>query len=306
MQKIPVEAVSSRQSFLCTSIYFLFLQKSVRHISNQKGNWKEIYVLSAENLSAEEDELKKICQRFSGSTRSLTCLREKLSVKDFVKMLNSFPAFRKSQLIGDAVKSDKELPTELGGIVIHFEHCDSKISLENSNDTSSPVKSVVSSMNTSEVSLTESSETSSAISSETSSATSSEMSSAISSVTSVSDHKCQGYQSLDLLTETTSENEGFDDDWNNFSSDDESDKFYPKEGSLTLLSNVEGNSQSMVEESRNEEIHPKRNQDFTSENSKRNELSKFTKICNSQNLLFVSFVILSTMLVVKLCSLKLK
>lgn len=49
---------------------------------------------SEKNLKDDQDELKKICQRFAGTTRPLTYLRNNLTVKEFVHVLNFFPDLR--------------------------------------------------------------------------------------------------------------------------------------------------------------------------------------------------------------------
>jgi hypothetical protein len=56
------------------------------------------------NLRDDQDELKKICQRFAGTTRPLTFLRECLSVKEFVLILDFIPDLGKqASLEGDGV-----------------------------------------------------------------------------------------------------------------------------------------------------------------------------------------------------------
>lgn len=59
-----------------------------------KRNLNEIYVCSEKNLRDDQDELKKICQRFAGTTRPLTFLRKNLTVKEFVHVLDFFPELR--------------------------------------------------------------------------------------------------------------------------------------------------------------------------------------------------------------------
>lgn len=243
--------------------------------------------------------MKEICQRFSGSTKSLTSLRQKLNVKDFTQVLNSFPSLRKRQLIGDMKKSAEDVNAELSGIMIHFERCDSEISLETSaenSEASMESSEAFYSSEASEISLTEKSGVSSM--------ESIEVSSVRSSVTSISHHEYPKYQSLDLITESTSESERSDDKFD--SSPLETSKFCVKKDSLTHLQSSRRNSQPQVEKCEEENNDSKSHEDVSSENLKKKEPAKFHKILNSQNLLLISVVILSTLLVARFSTFKLK
>lgn len=91
-----------------------------------------------ENLSDEQDELKKICKRFSGSTTPLTQLREKLNVKNFVQLLNCFPDLQKSVAGCDAEFSGETI-LNMHQILIHFDDCEnlSPFRAEEENSASS-------------------------------------------------------------------------------------------------------------------------------------------------------------------------
>lgn len=105
---------------------------------------KEIYVFSAKNLSDDQEELKNICQKYSGMTMPLTYMREKLRVKEFVQLLNCFPFSLKPQVsiqdIGEAsAKSDEFV--ENHKILIYFDVNDDDSVSQNSLTESSSVSS---------------------------------------------------------------------------------------------------------------------------------------------------------------------
>lgn len=95
-----------------------FCQRSAQHEATKLidgcRKFNEVYVCSAD---CSGDELKELCRRFAGTTRPLTNLREMLSVKEFVQLLDCFPDLRKSA--GENELGDK--PANEGrNILIYF------------------------------------------------------------------------------------------------------------------------------------------------------------------------------------------
>lgn len=98
-----------------------------------KRNSKEIYVCLTKNLSDDQDELRSIFQRFSGTTRTLPYLRENLRVKEFVQLLNYFPDLLKCQHERNEILKESD---EFHEILISFdtkEDCASDDSLSDSS-----------------------------------------------------------------------------------------------------------------------------------------------------------------------------
>lgn len=110
MPKIASDINVSRKSMISKRINRRFLISSfqIGKSCNLNRSSNEIYVCSMKNLTDEQDELKKICRRFSGSTRTLTHLREKMNVKDFVSLLNCFPGLEKSSVESNLGGSDEQ------------------------------------------------------------------------------------------------------------------------------------------------------------------------------------------------------
>lgn len=95
-----------------------FCQPSAQHEATKLidgcRKFNEVYVCSTDCSGAE---LKELCRRFAGTTRPLTNLREMLSVKEFVQLLDCFPDLRKSA--GENELGDKPA-AEGRNILIYF------------------------------------------------------------------------------------------------------------------------------------------------------------------------------------------
>lgn len=88
--------------------FHFFWQNGEEKTFDIKRTFNEIYACSVKNLRDDQDELRKISQRFAGTTRPLTFLRENLSVKEFVQILDFIPELGKQMSmlgneVGDAV-----------------------------------------------------------------------------------------------------------------------------------------------------------------------------------------------------------
>lgn len=118
MQKIGFNIFPVSRYLLSLNISIKLLLSQERETDNLKKNSNEIYVCLKKNLGDDQEELKKICQRFSGTTQSLTYLRKNLIVKEFVQLLNYFPEFLTSQV------SNYKPIGEVREILIKFDACD--------------------------------------------------------------------------------------------------------------------------------------------------------------------------------------
>ena len=104
-----------------------------------KRNFSEIYVCSVKDLHDDQDELRKIFIRFSGSTRPLSFLRKNLSVKEFVKILNFFPDLGKQVSCGSGsfFNADIESTKSEREILIFFGESENVIATDTSSKKSS-------------------------------------------------------------------------------------------------------------------------------------------------------------------------
>lgn len=74
---------------------------------------------SVKNLRDDQDELKKICGRFAGTTRPLSFLRANLNVKEFVQILDFIPDLRQQVSVVGKEHGDATF-TESTEILIFF------------------------------------------------------------------------------------------------------------------------------------------------------------------------------------------
>jgi hypothetical protein len=72
------------------------------------------------NIEEDQEELRKIFQRFSGQIRSLTSLRENLSVREFARVLNFLPKLARQISCGDIRFTSRGLKKSERGILIFF------------------------------------------------------------------------------------------------------------------------------------------------------------------------------------------
>jgi hypothetical protein len=74
------------------------------------------------NIGEDQEELRKIFQRFSGQIHSLTSLRGNLSVREFARVLNFLPKLARQISCGDIGFTSRELKNKKSerGILIFF------------------------------------------------------------------------------------------------------------------------------------------------------------------------------------------
>lgn len=93
-------------------------------------NFYEQYVFETKLLIAGQENLRMIAEKYAGTTKSLTYLRQQLVVKDFAQLVNCFTGLRRFT-VDEEVKED----SEESGILIAFVDTDGSLSSIGSNDT---------------------------------------------------------------------------------------------------------------------------------------------------------------------------
>lgn len=96
---------------------FTYIRKQEIEEKTSCKKFSEIYVCSSTNLNDDQQDVKLICRKFTGTTRSLSFLRENLTVKEFVQVLNCFPVLKTSlsevetsgDETGETVFDDREI-----------------------------------------------------------------------------------------------------------------------------------------------------------------------------------------------------
>lgn len=81
-------------------------------------------------LIAGQENLRMIAEKYAGTTKSLTYLRQQLAVKDFAQLVNCFTGLRRFT-VDEEVKED----SEESGILIAFVETDGSLSSFGSNGT---------------------------------------------------------------------------------------------------------------------------------------------------------------------------
>lgn len=120
---------------------FLFsLKPRNENATELKRTFKEVLVCSTTCLEDDQKDLKRICKKFSGTKRSLSFLRQNLTVRDFVKFLNGFDQLGKVF----PKNSDQEDSFDESQILIHFDDDETSNSLKPSCDQSSCASSEIS------------------------------------------------------------------------------------------------------------------------------------------------------------------